>query len=114
MKKKLIAVFWTALVLALSLAACGRENMAAVMHLTRTEGMVRVGNAEGKDVKISENLGLYSGYEVNTQAESYGWITLDEERLTKLDVESDVDIGKSGRKLELVLKKGRVLTGRSR
>lgn len=51
---------------------------------------------------------------MGTKTESYGWITLDEERLTKLDVESDVDIGKSGRKLELVLKKGRVLTGRSR
>ena len=57
MKKKLIAVFWTALVLALSLAACGGENTAAVMHLVRTEGMVWVDNAEGKDVKISETLG---------------------------------------------------------
>jgi len=61
-----------------------------------------------------ENIGLYGGCGVGTKTESYGWITLDEERLTKLDVESDVDIGKSGRKLELVLKKGRVLTGRSR
>ena len=41
---------------------------------------------------------------MGTKTESYGWITLDEERLTKLDVESDVDIGKSGRKLELVLR----------
>lgn len=59
-------------------------------------------------------MGLYGGCGVGTKTESYEWITLDEERLTKLDVESDVDIGKSGRKLELVLKKGRVLTGRSR
>ena len=106
MKKKLIAVFWTALVLALSLAACGRENMAAVMHLTRTEGMVRVGNAEGKDVKISENLGLYSGYEVNTQAESYGWITLDDAKLAKLDASSDVEIRKNDKLLELYVLSG--------
>ena len=106
MKKHLIAVFWTALVLALSLAACGGENTAAVMHLVRTEGMVWVDNAEGKDVKISENLGLYSGYEVNTQAESYGWITLDDAKLAKLDASSAVEIRKNDKLLELYVLSG--------
>lgn len=55
------------------------------MHLVKTEGKVQVNNAEGKSVKVAENLGLYSGYEVSTLAESYGWITLDKTKLAKMD-----------------------------
>lgn len=94
------------LALALLLTACSGENTAATMHLVRTEGMVQVGNAEGKDVKISENLGLYSGYEVNTLAESYGWITLDDVKLAKMDESSDVEIRKKDKLLELYVRSG--------
>lgn len=103
-RKYEISAFFLAL--ALLLTACGGENTAATMHLVKAEGMVRVGNAEGKNVKISENLGLYSGYEVNTLAESYGWITLDDVKLAKMDALSDVEIRKKDKLLELYVRSG--------
>lgn len=100
----------TALVLALALllSACGgkKENAAATMYLVRTEGTVQVGNAEGKTIKLMENLGLFSGYAVATQAESYGWIDMDSTRLAKLDAQSEVEIQKEDQLLELNVRSG--------
>ena len=53
-----------------------------------------------------ENLGLYSGYGVATQAESYAWIDLDEVKLAKLDAGSEIEIAKEGKKLEINVKSG--------
>lgn len=99
------AVF-LAMALALLLTACGGRDTAASMRLVKTDGTVRVDNAEGKSVKVTENLGLYSGYELTTRAESYGWINLDDTKLVKMDEESDVEIRKAKRQLELYVRSG--------
>lgn len=97
-----------ALSLLLSLAACGGKNeaVATTMHLARTEGQVGVSDDAGKDVALLENLGLYSGYGVDTAHESFAWINLDDVKLTKMDQRSEIAIRKEGKKLEIEVKSG--------
>ena len=94
------------LVFTLLLPACGGKEAAATMHLVRTEGAVSVNDTDGAPVTLMENLGLYSGYGVATQAESYGWIDLDEAKLAKMDEDSEVEIVKSDKLLEIRVQSG--------
>lgn len=93
-------------ILALSASACGKKAIATTMHLLRTEGTVAVADGEGKEVAISENLGLYSGYEIETGQEAYAWIDLDKTKLAKMDADSAVEIHRDGSHLEMVVGKG--------
>ena len=95
-----------ALSLALLLTSCGGGASATSMHLRKTEGTVDVSDGEGKELTPKGNLGLYSGYQVGTQAESYAWIDLDRVKLTKLDADSQIEINKEGKKLEIDVKSG--------
>ena len=71
MKKPFTRLTALALPLALLLTSCGGGTATASMHLRKTEGTVGVSDGEGKDVAPRETPGLYSGYGVETQAESY-------------------------------------------
>lgn len=106
MKKTSTRLIALALSLALVLTSCGGGASATSMHLRKTEGTVGVSDGEGKDVTPKENLGLYSGYQVGTQAESYAWIDLDRVKLTKMDAGSEIEIIKDGKKLEIDVKSG--------
>ena len=88
------------------LASCGSRAEAATMHLRKTEGTVGVSDGEGKDLEPRENLGLYSGYGVDTRAESYAWVNLDSVKLTKLDQNSEIEIVKEDRHLTIEVKSG--------
>lgn len=90
----------------LSCAGCGEKVSAATMHLRKTEGTVGVSDNEGKGVELRENLGLYSGYGVGTEATSYAWIDLDSVKLTKLDENSEVGIKKEDKHLTIEVKSG--------
>lgn len=111
MNMKKNPVRWTTLLLALSLllscTACGGNTAeAATMKLAKTEGTVGVSNGEDKEIEVVENLGLYSGYQVGTQTDSYAWINLDNVKLTKMDADSEVEITKNGKKLEINVMSG--------
>ena len=106
MKKTTTRLAALALSLALLLTSCAGGMSATTMHLRKTEGTVGVSDGEGKDVTPKDNLGLYSGYQVETQAESYAWIDLDKVKLAKLDQDSEVEINKEGKKLEIDVKTG--------
>lgn len=106
MKQKNTSIFLFFLVLILLVPACGSRETAATMHLVRTEGAVSVNNTDGAPVALIENLGLYSGYGVATQGESYGWIDLDETKLAKMDEDSEVEIVKRDKLLELCVQSG--------
>ena len=95
-----------ALSLALLLTSCGGGASATSMHLRKTEGTVGVSDSEGKELTPKSNLGLYSGYQVGTQEKSYAWIDLDRVKLTKLDADSQIEINKEGKKLEIDVKTG--------
>ena len=106
MKKPFVRLTALALSLALLLTSCGGGASATSMHLRKTEGTVGVSDGEGKDVTPKDNLGLYSGYGVDTQAESYAWIDLDKVKLTKLDANSEVEIVKEDKHLKIDVKSG--------
>ena len=91
---------------ALIVIACGQSVKATTMYLVKTSGDVSVSDQAGKAVKLIENLGLYSGYRVNTMDESHAWIDLDHAKLVKMDAASEADIHKNGRELELVVNTG--------
>ena len=95
-----------ALIMALSLAACGGGTTATAMHLRRADGTVSVSDGNGKNVPVLDNLGLYSGYGVGTRTASYAWIDLDDVKLAKLDQNSEIAIEKEGKALEIRLKSG--------
>ena len=95
-----------ALSLALLLTSCSGGASATSMHLRKTEGTVGVSDSEGKELTPKSNLGLYSGYQVGTQAESYAWIDLDEVKLTKLDQDSQIEIKKEDKHLEIEVLSG--------
>ena len=95
-----------ALSLALLLTSCSGGASATSMHLRKTEGTVGVSDGEGKDITAKDDLGLYSGYQVGTQEKSYAWIDLDRVKLTKLDQDSEIEIAKEGKKLEINVKSG--------
>ena len=106
MKKLFARSTAVVLSLALLLTSCGGGATATSMHLKKTEGTVAVSDSEGKTVAPRKDLGLYSGYGVNTQTESYAWIDLDSVKLTKLDQDSEIAITKEGKELEIEVKSG--------
>lgn len=105
MRKKMLSLA-LALAMCLGLISCGGGASAATMHLRKTEGTVGVSDGDGKEVETREELGLYSGYGVDTSSESYAWIDLDDVKLTKMDENSEIAISKEGKKLELEVKAG--------
>lgn len=83
-------------------------DTAANMQLSKTTGTVTVTNASARTLSVKENMRLYNGYTVETAAASYAWINLDNAKLVKLDACSKVEIRKSGKKLEVLLKSGSI------
>ncbi len=100
--------FLLALVLLLTSCGGGSGTSAATMHLRRAVGTVGVADGEGKTIEPREDLGLYSGYGVDTRAESYAWIDLDKVKLAKLDQDSQVAIKKEDKHLEIEVLSGAV------
>lgn len=87
-------------------ACSGGDAKATTMRLSHTAGSVDVLNEKGKGVSLQENLSLYSGYQVGTQSDSFAWIDLDQVKLAKMDQDSEVEISKDGKDLEILLQSG--------
>lgn len=102
----------TALLLAAVLlcAGCGnapgKDAEATTMRLEKTAGEVTVWDEEKEKIDPVEKLLLYSGYQLFTEEESYGWISLDDTKLAKMDEESSVRIRKEDKQLKLTVKQG--------
>ena len=79
---------------------------ATTVKMQKTEGTVKVANNSGKSLSLIQNMSLYNGYQVATEAASYAWINLDDTKLTKLDEVSDMEIRSKGKELELLLNSG--------
>ena len=90
----------------MSTALAAETATATNMRLTKTEGTVTITNSSGRGVSILKNLLLRSGYRIQTEKSSYAWISLDGTKLVKTDAVSDVEIRKSGKKLEVLVNEG--------
>lgn len=90
------------------LTACGQSQKAATMYLMKTEGSVTVADPEGKSMDLISRMGLYSGYRLATEIESYAWIDLDSTKLAKMDAATNVEIQKEDGMLEILVGRGSV------
>lgn len=76
------------------------------MKLARTEGEAVVRNEKARELEPFVDMNLYSGYQMETNPESYAWINLDDVKLIKMDQNSDIEIQKEGNSLEVFLNSG--------
>ena len=79
--------------------ACANPRLTARIALAKAAGKIEIVNRRGKDVSPRENLHLFDGYRMGTDVLSYAWMNLDEERLVKLDQDSQIGIQKEKKKL---------------
>ena len=107
MKKRFarLTALLLALTLSLSFPALAAET-AAVIRLTKTTGTVEISKSSGKSISLLKNMRLYNGYHVSTEEESYAWVNLDDSKLLKEDAESEIEVRKDGKKLEVLLVSG--------
>ena len=94
------------LCLGLAVPALAEDATGAEIRLLKTEGTVTVSSTSGKTYSTREDMRLYNGYVVSTEEASYAWITLDSEKAVKLDQSSSLEVRRSGKTLELLLKSG--------
>lgn len=108
--KKAIAFILCLAVIAASLAVGFAADKATgtTLRLNQTEGNVTVKNASGKTQTTKADMKLYSGYQVKTAKKSYAYISLDDSKAIKLDASTEVEITKSGKKLEVIIKSGQI------
>ena len=110
MTKKHLLALALALVLLTSLASPAlAAETASVIRLTKTTGTVEISKSSGKSVSLLKNMRLYNGYHVVTSEESYAWVNLDDSKLIKEDAESEVEVRKDGKHLEVLLLDGNLL-----
>ena len=109
-KQRILSLLLAAVMLCLTALPASAAETAATMQLMKTEGTVSVSNSNGRPLSVRDRMRLYSGYHVETKARSYAWINLDDTKLAKLDAVSEVEVRKSGKKLELLLKSGNVFS----
>ena len=86
--------------------SCRNLRVAATIALTKVEGELELIDRRGKDVLPKENLHLFDGSIMATHKQSYAWMNLDSKRLVKLDQESQMEIQKNRKKLEIVMQYG--------
>ena len=106
--KKAVSILMALLLLwSLALPAAAAET-AATLRLEKTEGTVKVSNASGKSVTVTDGMRLYSGYTITTEKNSYAYVSLDSTKAVKLDASSKAEVQKSGKKLELMATAGKL------
>ena len=108
LKRLLICLLCLALCLGLSAAVLAADNTGSDIRLLKVEGTVTVCSSSGKTYSTREDMRLYNGYVVATSAASYAWITLDGTKVAKLDANSSLELRRSGKELELLLRSGKV------
>lgn len=88
--------------------AATESEEAKNMLLNRKEGtlgIIETGTALSEG-EIYEGMKLISGDQLNTEADSYAWIDLDDSKELKMDQKSETMLSKEGKNLAITLTKG--------
>jgi hypothetical protein len=105
--RQIVAVMLSMCMILSNLTSVMAESaVGTTLRLMKTEGEVGISNSSGKQISLIQDMKLYNGYHVETQKESYAWINLDSEKLTKLDAVSEAEIRQKGKELEILLNSG--------
>lgn len=81
---------------------------ATTMKLDSFKGSVTVKTMNGSQRKASKGMRLLNGYEISTGKNSEAYINLDNTKAVKLDEGAKVQVRQSGKKLELMVKSGKI------
>ena len=81
---------------------------ADIMRLEKFEGEVTIVNGDGEEIEPFEGMKLYSGYEIQTADKSQAYISLDESKAIKLDMNSASSIKNDGKNLIITLTTGKL------
>ena len=108
--KKSVAIFMAlTLILSLSFFAAAEtveSADASTMRLARAEGCVFLKDESGTELSYRENMRLYSGNTVATEADSRAGISLDKTKIVTLDEQSFASLHQNGKKLRVKLEDG--------
>ncbi|MBQ5523058.1 MAG: FecR domain-containing protein, partial [Oscillospiraceae bacterium] len=108
--KKSVAIFMAlTLILSLSFFAAAEtveSADASTMRLARAEGCVFLKDESGTELSYRENMRLYSGNTVATEADSRAGISLDKTKIVTLDEQSFASLHQNGKKLRVKLENG--------
>ncbi len=108
--KKLLSFFLSlVMLLGLALPASAATAKAVTMRVQLVEGSVTIKDASGISLSFFEDMQIYSGYSVVTGDNSFAYISLDDSKAIKLDMNTSVTIKKSGRKLQVKLIAGQII-----
>lgn len=91
-----------------SMAAQAAKNKATTIRLVRTEGNVTIKNSKREELVQTLDMRLYSGDHQITDSASYAWMSLDDSKAVKIDENSETELRKRWRKLEVLLDSGSV------
>ena len=89
-----------------SFAGTVRSDKASTIRLKKTEGTVTVENSSKGEIVQTPDMRLNDGDHELTDITSYAWMNLDDSKLIKLDEESESEVRKKGKKLEVLLDSG--------
>ncbi len=81
---------------------------ANTLRLLSFDGDISIKNATGSDISPSENMKLQNGYEITTDANSYAYVSLDDDKAIKLDGLTSFSVKQIGEKLEVLLNYGQL------
>ena len=106
MKKRLILVAMV-VVAALIVTSCGKDKLTAnTMRMLKHEGVVKLFDANKKELTLSDNLRLNSGTSLLTEVQSLAGLALDDAKFLTIDELSKILINKDGKKLSVDLEEG--------
>ncbi len=108
LRRSFVWLLCLVLCLGLAVTALAADNTGSEIRLAKVEGTVTVTSSTGKAYSTREDMKLYNGYVVSTEAASYAWITLDGTKAVKLDAGSSLELRRSGKELELNLISGQI------
>ena len=109
MKKTVAIIMVLTFILSFSFFAAAESVESAdasTMRLTRAEGCVFLKDESGTDLSFRENMRLYSGNTVATEADSRAGISLDKTKIITLDEQSFASLHQNGKKLRVKLESG--------
>ena len=109
MKKSVAIIMVLTLVLSFSFFATAESVEtadASSMRLARAEGCVFLKDEAGTELSYRENMRLYSGNTVATEADSRAGISLDKTKIVTLDEQSSARLHQNGKKLRVKLENG--------
>ena len=99
-------VLLVAVILMIAAVAYAAKNKATTIRLARTEGTVTVKNSAKEEQSLTPDMLLYGGDHQITSKQSYAWMNLDDTKAIKLDENSESELRKKWKKLQVLLDSG--------